>query len=405
MSLHALLRKADSTSVTIQAARRATDAARELQTSANRAMLSPDLRLNASVGYLGNGYGWGRDSNYSFTVTMPHFSTRFGIEAQQVIYAGGALRAARRQSELGVRMSELDYEQQRQNLRLQLAGLYLDLYRSLRQLEVYDSNIVLTERLIDDIRARREQGTALKNDLTRYELQLATIQMQRIRVENDLDVTNSQIVALASLPQGMRILPDSSFLGEQPAKALGQPGEALAVQIADVKAQMAAEQTKQSRAAMLPYLALVAEDQLSGPVTIDITPYNINYNYWFVGLVLNYNLSGLWKDNHSVRSAKMKHEQAQLQRQAADEQVRQTLNAAAIRLGEAQRNLVIKQKNCELATQNYNLVADRYQNDLALLVDMLDAANTKLAAELDLVTARIEVVYRGYVLDYINGNL
>lgn len=403
MSLAELMAYADSGSVQLRAARMGVDVARENSEAASRSTLTPDVRLGASVGYLGDGYGWGRDSSYSFTVEMPHFSTRFGVEAQQVVYAGGAMKAARERAQTGVRLSKLGYEQKRQDVRLQLTGLYLDLFRSMCALDVYDSNIVLTERLIADIRTRREQGTALRNDLTRYELQLANLQMQRTRVENDLHITNSQIVTLAGLPQGTQVMPDSSFFANgQWSVAAGQP---LAVQMAEANAEMAGQQMKQSQSAMLPYLAVVAQDQLNGPVTIDITPYNINYNYWFVGLQLSYNLSSLWKDTRAVRAARQRQQQALLERQAADEQMQQTTDAALVRLDESRRNLAIKQKSLALAEENYSLVVDRYQNDLALLVDMLDAANTKLAAELDLITARIEVVYRTSTLQYINGKL
>ena len=402
MPLSTLLRVADSGSTELRAYRSWTAAAKESLTATQHGTLLPDVHLKASVGYLGDGYGWGRDSSYSFRVDMPHFSTRFGIDAQQVIYAGGGAKAARRQAELGLHMAELTYEQHRQDLHLQLTGLYMDLYRSWRELEVYDSNIALTERLIANIRVRREQGTALKNDLTRQELQLASLQMQRTRVENNLKIVNSRIVTLAGMKSGTCIVPDSSFMGWTDHTL---PGNPIAVQMASTKAEMAEQQLIKSRAAMLPYLALIAQDELTGPVTIDITPYDINYNYWFVGVALNYNISSLWKESHTARSARMKQEQATLELQAADEQTKQEIDAAMIRLNEAKRNLTIKKKSLELATQNYALVADRYANDLALLVDMLDAANTKLAAELDIITARIELAYRGFVLDYINGKL
>ncbi len=402
LSLDALFRVADTGSSELKALRSGTSAAREEMSATERGTWLPDVHVGAGAGYLGDGYGWGRDSSYSFTVAMPHFSTRFGIEAQQVLYAGGALQSARRQAELGVRLSELGYEQRRQEIRLQLAGLYMDLYCSLRSHEVYDSNIALTQRLIDDIRVRREQGTALRNDLTRYELQIATLRMQRTRVENDIDITGRRIVTLAGLPEGTRVVPDSSFLGNRLPAECGIP---LAVQMADVRMEMAGQQERQSRAAMLPAVSVVAQDQLTGPVTIDITPYDINYNWWFVGLQLDYNLSSLWKSRPAVRSARMRREQSTYERQCADEQSRRAVDEAVIRLDEAGRNLVTQRKSMELAVQNYTLVADRYANNLALLVDMLDAANTRLAAELDLVKARVEVAYRACYLDYLNGKL
>lgn len=409
VSLDEVLAAADSGNAQLQAARTAVAASAESLKSARRSAYTPDFSFNASIGYLGNGYGWGRDSNYSFSVRMPHFSAGFGVEAQQVVYAGGALAAAVEQARLAGQLAELDYERQRQDVRLRLVCLYLDLYRSMRQLEIYDSNIALCVRLIADITAKREQGTALKNDLTRYELQLANLRMQRSTVENDLAIANHSITTLAGLPADMQITPDSSFLthGLVSANAVGGDGDArpVAVRVADAQVEMASVRERRTRAAMLPYLSVVAHDELTGPVTIDITPYNVNYNYWFVGLSLNYSFSSLWKTNRQLRSSKLEKRQSQYERQATEQATGLAIDEANIRIAEAHENLQTKEKGLLLAQENYALVANRFAADLALLLDMLDASNQKLAAELDLVNARLSLAYRLYMLEYIKGTL
>ena len=59
----------------------------------------------------------------------------------------------------------------------------------------------------------------------------------------------------------------------------------------------------------------------------------------------------------------------------------------------------------ELADQNYAVVKNRYENDLALLTDMLDASNMKLSADLALENARINVVYSYYKMKYLSHTL
>ena len=58
-----------------------------------------------------------------------------------------------------------------------------------------------------------------------------------------------------------------------------------------------------------------------------------------------------------------------------------------------------------LARQNYQVVSDRYLNQLALITDMLDASNIRLNAELQEVDARINIVYAYYKMKYIAGTL
>ena len=64
-----------------------------------------------------------------------------------------------------------------------------------------------------------------------------------------------------------------------------------------------------------------------------------------------------------------------------------------------------QEKQVELADQNYAVVRNRYDNDLALLTDMLDASNMKLSADIALVNARINMLYNYYKLKYLTHTL
>lgn len=64
-----------------------------------------------------------------------------------------------------------------------------------------------------------------------------------------------------------------------------------------------------------------------------------------------------------------------------------------------------QEKAVRLADENYSVVRNRYENDLALLTDMLDAGNMKLSAELSLENARISVIYYYYKMKYLSHTL
>ena len=68
-------------------------------------------------------------------------------------------------------------------------------------------------------------------------------------------------------------------------------------------------------------------------------------------------------------------------------------------------DLRTQQKSVELATQNYEVVNNRYLNQLALVTDMVDAANVKLNAELQEVNARVNTVYAYYQMKFASGNI
>lgn len=67
--------------------------------------------------------------------------------------------------------------------------------------------------------------------------------------------------------------------------------------------------------------------------------------------------------------------------------------------------MVSQRKNVQLAKENYRIVSHRYENDMALLTDMLDASNALLKAEIELSNTRINIIFNYYKLHYTAGTL
>lgn len=73
------------------------------------------------------------------------------------------------------------------------------------------------------MKARYEQGMALQNDITRYELLVANYELQLIKINNMIEILNSNLVTIAGLPQGTTIMPDSTIID----RSLPTAGEAV----------------------------------------------------------------------------------------------------------------------------------------------------------------------------------
>lgn len=214
MGIEELFRLADGQSVSIQACRTAAEAAGEALKAA-RAQRLPDIGVSLSASYLGNGRLWDRNFGNAMTVDMPHFGNNFALEAQPVIYAGGAVDSGIRRAELGQRLAELDLQKNVQDIRFLLLGLYLDLYKLDNQIKVLQDNIGLTSEVLADMEVRLEEGTVLKNDITRYELQMERLDLQLSRVRDARKIANHRLAVTLHLPRGTEIVPDSSLLEEQ----------------------------------------------------------------------------------------------------------------------------------------------------------------------------------------------
>lgn len=172
-----------------------------------------------------------------------------------------------------------------------------------------------------------------------------------------------------------------------------------------VNEQMAKQQEKLAKSELLPKVAVVAQNNLNGPITFELPPIDKNLNVWYVGIGVKYQLSSIFKSNKKLNQAKLQSKAASEQKAVAAEQLNNNVQAAHTNYLQSYVELETQQKNVQLAQQNYEVVNNRYLNQLALITDMIDASNMKLNAELNEVDARINIAYAYYKMKYITGQL
>lgn len=370
----------------------------------------PSIDASLSFSYNGDGTILDRDFSNSFKADIPDFGNNFALEVSQVIYAGGAISSGVRLSELKAQMVSLDADLNRQEVRFLIVGNYLELCKLNNQLQVFNSHIAQTEKVLKDMRIRHEQGIALHNDITRYELQLQNLNYSKTSLHNAKQILNNQLTVALGLPETTEIVPDSITLPKLANKSVAEWQDeamysSIPVKMAEKAVEMSEQKKKISNSERLPKVALFAANNLTGPVTIEIPALNKNFNYWAVGIGVKYNFGNLYKTNKKVRADKLGIQKAQEDMVVAQEQIKLGMQSAYIKYKEAYTLLETKEKSVELATENYDVVNYRYSNDLALITDLLDASSQKLDAELQAVNARINILFNYYKLHYISGTL
>ena len=410
MGIEELFRIADGQSQSIRTFRTGTEAAEESLRTA-KAQRLPDISVSLSASYLGNGKLWDRDFGHATIIDMPHFGNNFALEASQVIYAGGAINSGIKQAELGKLLAELDLQKNVQEIRFLLVGHYLNIYKLDNQIKVLQKNIELTDELIAHMKARRKQGTVLKSDITRYELQREQLNLQMARVTDARRIANHQLVTTLHLPKETVVSPDTSLLERQILSLTEDEWQGVAkanhigLKQAEVTILLNEQKVKQERAERLPHISLVATDHLDGPITIEVPVLDNNFNYWYIGIGVKYNLSSLFKNNRKLKQARLNVRQAQELHQLAQEQVENSVQEGYVNFLTAFTDLRTQENSVRLADENYSVTDNRYRNEMALLTDMLDASNMKLTADLGLVNARINILYNYYKMKYLTHTL
>jgi outer membrane protein TolC len=405
LSIEEMFRLADENNRNIRAVSTAAEVAKERVTTAKNAYL-PSIDASLSLSYNGNGTVTDRNFSNAITTPIPHFGNNFSIEVAQVVFAGGAIRSGVKIAGLQQQIAVLNAEQKRQDIRFLIAGNYLELCKLQNQLQIFESNIAQTQQVLENMRVRVSEGTALQNDVTRYELQLQNLNYAKIQLQNSVSLLNSQLTVATGLPQSVIIVPDSNIVKTiLTTDYLPDTATTLAVQMAEKAEKIATHSEKIARAERLPQIALFAGNYFNSPVLIEIPALDKNFNYWAVGVSVKYSLGNLYKSGAKIRANQLAVRQADEEKAATEEHVSLALDEAFVHYKEAFVLLETKEKSVELATQNYNVISYRYENDLALITDLLDAASQKLDTELQEINAKINVIYNYYKLKYTSGIL
>lgn len=410
MTIAQLFDRIEAYSKVLRASRSGVEAA-ELGVASAKSQRLPDVEASLSLSYIGNALLTDRDFSNGHWLSSPHFGNNFALEAQQVVYAGGAIDAGIKLAELGKRQAEAGMALTRQQARFVALGQYLDLFKIDNRIQVYEKNIELTRQLIAQINEKEAQGMALKNDITRYELQLESLKLGLTALHNNRSILNHQLCNTLGMSPETLIVPDAT-----PADtAYGHDGEAHWQQASTLSSplleqsgnaiRIAEQKERIAKSDRLPKVALVAANTFDGPILFELPPVDKNLNVWYVGVGVKYSLSALFKSNKRIRQAAVETRQAHEAHAVQEEQLNNQVQAAYVQYEQTYVELETQRKSVELARQNYEVMNDRYLNQLALVTDMVDASNLKLNAELSEVDARINIAYAYYRMKFIAGEI
>jgi outer membrane protein TolC len=375
-----------------------------------RNMQLPDLNISANALYIGDATILDKDFSNATKIDMPHFGNTLSLEATQLIWKGNIVRNTIQVKSLQEDLASLSHLSNEQNIKLLALGYYLDLYKLQNQADVYRQNIALAQQRIENINRFYEQGMVTRNDVIRGELQISNLNLTLQVIENNIQILNKQLTVAMGLPPETQIVADDSALREHREMSLleinqndVQSHPSLLMARKSVEIYETSE--KITKSARMPALVAFAGNSLQRPITTSSPVLDMYSNGWNVGLSLSYDIGSLYKTSKEIRLNKYEVERAEAQAYETEQMIGVAVNAAYIKYKETITQNKTLEKNQELADENYRIMESKYNNQLAILLDMIDASNAKLNAELQYTNSDINIIFAYYKLLKESGKL
>ncbi|WP_211047367.1 TolC family protein [Lutibacter sp. B1] len=381
------------------------------QTEINKLQQLPNISSSVNASYIGDVLILDKDFSNSTTVDMPHFGNTFSVQASQVIFKGNAVNNAIKIGFLQEELAKLDYRDDELSIRLLVTATYLDLFKLYNQKTVYNQNIVLAQERLKNINNFYNQGMVTRNEVIRGELQLTNLKQAVETISNNISILNKQLATAIGLSDATIILPDESLLEEKPIVQDFDfySGEGFAnnpkIKTTQVQTELVKKTAKITKSEMLPAFVAFGGYNMQRPITSTSPALDMYSNSWQVGVGLSFDIESLYKTPKKLKLNNLQLDQMKeielLQKQNLDVEIK----AAYLKYQDAvsQSNTFVESKR--LAEENYYIIEKKYLNQLALAVDMLDASNAKLDAELNYTNSEINILYTYYNLLRTIGKL
>ena len=370
---------------------------------------TPSLSVGIQAFYLGDVNVLDKDFSHLAKQEMPHFGNSYSVEARQLLWKGNSVRNAVKVQSLSEEIAQLSYTTNEQAIQLLVLGYYLDLYKLRNQAQVYEKNINLAHQRLTNIQRFEKQGMVTRNDVIRGELQVSNLKLALQVVQNNQQILNNQLVLALGLPIGTvivpteKVLPESQLLAEEQFQQQAKQHPTL--QIAQRGVELRKTATKITRASFMPSLSAFAGNTLQRPITTSTPVRDMYANNWRIGISLNFNLDDIYKGSKKLQQNRWEQTKAEAQLTEAQQNVNVAVTAAYIKYQEAITQNETLKTNRDLANENYRIMESKYNHQLAILLDLIDASNAKLDAELQFANSEITMVNAYYKLLKETGTL
>lgn len=317
----------------------------------------------------------------------------------QSIYAGGALRAQNRISDINVEISKLSEQLTIEEILYHADVIYWQAALCNQMMQNAETYYKIVEELFNIINIRFDDGLVSKSDLLMVNTRLKEAELLLNEATRTASISNQYLNILMGVPVDHKIeitdkidtavdMPDLQNLND----ILQQRKE---YQILDAHISMQQMNVKAIKAKYNPTIVAGVNFGWGTPT------FNINGKAGFGSAAIasfNYPILQWGRKKYEVKAADIEINKLNFEKVILTDQINNELSTAWINLNDNSKRIEIAKENLSVATENMEINVLRYNDGLATILDVLSAQLSWIQANNS--TAEAEFGFKVSVADY-----
>jgi outer membrane protein len=309
------------------------------------------------------------------------------------IYAGSRIRYGIESNRFLEQAAKLDVNVDRAEIIQNTIEAFINLYKSKEAVNLVKQNLTEAQQRVIEFTNLEKNGVLARNDLLKAELQSSNTESSLLDAENNWQLANFNMNLMLGLPEKTELIPDSSSIEQTFNLASVDEYVQLAIKNRQDLASLALRKkaaesaVKATKGEYYPNLSLTG-----GYIAADVPNLLTVSNAVNIGVGVSYNIASFWKTKAKVQQAESRARQLEASEGMLNDNVRLQVNRVYLNLLSSQKKIQVYQKAVEQAEENYKIVKNKYNNNLATAVDLLDADTDQLQSHLNYVFAKADAV-------------
>lgn len=413
----------------------------------SRMNIFPDL--NASAGHSFN-QGRSIDPYTNFPVTQSFNSSNYGVNSNVILFNGLAIQNGIKQNSLTYQASNMELQQEKDNLTVNIILAYLEVLSNTDQVEQAKNQLDLSGKQVARLDILNKEGATRPMVFTDLKGQYAGDQVAIINAQNALEASKMILSRLMNIPYNKdltleKIGPElfATKYENGPETIYSTAVKQLAlIKAVDLREQSAAKGVKIERGRLLPvltfgvgvstrYSSVALQDQYINTVyapTSDsaiisnvkypvyrfrdnfTTPTKISYMdqldnnvYTSFGFNLRIPIFNALAQRNRVKLAKVDFERAELTSKNTRTQLSRDIDMAYINMVSASDRYKVLLEQVNAYKESFHASEILFQQGVSNSVEYLTVKNNLDRANINLIIAKYDLVLRIKILDYYQG--
>ncbi|PWN61088.1 TolC family protein [Chryseobacterium viscerum] len=336
----------------------------------------------------------------------------FTLSASIPVYMGGKIKNTEKKAAIDTEISSLKTHLDERQLTMEIITAFLQIHHLKEQQSLINDKMKEDSVNIKQVKALKANGVVTVNEVLRTSLQLSNHTMSWTELNNDIQIAEHKLKTILSLPESQEmhvntedLISDNAsipYINELTETALHKNES---VDITHKNLSLKELDQKITRANYLPKITAGGEYFLKYPNMMFFPPEPYAYRLGMVGVNLTYPIENLYKNKYKMQEARENIDLAKLQIEENEEKIRHNVYEAYKKFEETDQKVKIAEEAITQAKENYRIVRTKYANKLSLITELIDADNTYLEAESNLISIKINRQLKYYQLQYTIGNL